>query len=334
MSAFPKRGSRSQSKLPAMPEFSDSDDEGPPSEGHNSGEYKVFGCQEGFLTTQGEESTNKWIRGWIKLEDNTMLYYPSQTAREPTMMVTLCRESEVRTGRKVKDLMIPYDLSRVFVVKDSTNEMIVFVADSEAEKRVWLAEVGRTITSLIDPYLKKKHPRSWSVYEVSLWLEMIGFGAYKSEFDENRITGKLLLSLTKLDLKALSISKLGHRLRFLKYLDHLRANLDTFDDASLYDDTLSSVDSAISIGQMEPELLVKCLYNKETRCVRIREGSSYKDLQKQLEKEFKFVPVIKYKDPEGDKVSMKKQGDFEYALSLINGNALRLYIAKKHKRVK
>ncbi len=81
------------------------------------------------------------------------------------------------------------------------------------------------------------------------------------------------------------------------------------------------------------------------------------DLQKQLEKEFKFVPVIKYKDPEGDKVSMKKQGDFEvpppnferplaegvrayrnactqYALSLINGNALRLYIAKKHKRVK
>jgi hypothetical protein len=40
------------------------------------------------------------------------------------MMVTLCRESEVRTGRKVKDLMIPYDLSRVFVVKDSTNEVL------------------------------------------------------------------------------------------------------------------------------------------------------------------------------------------------------------------
>jgi hypothetical protein len=35
-----------------MPEFSDSEDEGPLSEGHNSGEYKVFGCQEGFLTTQ------------------------------------------------------------------------------------------------------------------------------------------------------------------------------------------------------------------------------------------------------------------------------------------
>ncbi len=36
------------------------------------------------------------------------------------------------------------------------SQMIVFVADSEAEKRMWLAEVGRTITSLIDPYLKKK----------------------------------------------------------------------------------------------------------------------------------------------------------------------------------
>jgi hypothetical protein len=95
--------------------------------------------------------------------------------------------------------------------------MIVFVADSEAEKRMWLAEVGRTITSLIDPYLKKKRtdtppiypstqppsphstlaklhlgnvvstcyvpsalrssdPRSWSVYEVSLWLEMVRLG--------------------------------------------------------------------------------------------------------------------------------------------------------------
>jgi hypothetical protein len=42
-------------------------------------------------------------------------------------MVTLCRDSEVRTGRKVKDhLMIPYDLSRVFVVKDSTNEVPTF----------------------------------------------------------------------------------------------------------------------------------------------------------------------------------------------------------------
>jgi hypothetical protein len=40
------------------------------------------------------------------------------------MMVTLCRDSEVRSGRKVKDLMtmVPYDLSRVFIVKDSTNE--------------------------------------------------------------------------------------------------------------------------------------------------------------------------------------------------------------------
>jgi hypothetical protein len=205
---------KSQTKLPVVPEFSDSDDAGSYSE--HSGEHKLFGCQEGFLTTQGEEASNKWVRGWIKVDDNTMLYYPSQEALEPTMMVTLSRESEVRSARKVKDqLMVPYDLSRVFVVKDSTNETIIFVADTEMEKRVWLHEIGRAITSLIDPYLKKKHPRSWSIYEVSLWLEMVGFGAYKVKFEESRITGKLLLSLTKLDLKTLHISKLGHRLRYL-----------------------------------------------------------------------------------------------------------------------
>lgn len=56
---------------------------------------------------------------------------PPWQAREPTMMVTLCRDSEVRTGRKVKGhLMIPYDLSRVFVVKDSTNEVPLSASSS------------------------------------------------------------------------------------------------------------------------------------------------------------------------------------------------------------
>lgn len=45
-------------------------------------------------------------------------------------------------------------------------------------------------------------------------MHQVGFGAYQSIFEDNRINGKLLLSLTKLDLKTLRISKLGHRLRY------------------------------------------------------------------------------------------------------------------------
>ncbi len=96
----------------------------------------------------------------------------------------------------------------------------------------------------------------------------IGFGEYKKVFGESKITGKLLLSLTKLDLKTLTVNKLGHRLRFLKCLEQLKVcsayakpstdNLivnycntqqedsDSFGEGSLYDDTLSSVDSTLS----------------------------------------------------------------------------------------
>lgn len=42
----------------------------------------------------------------------------------------------------------------------------------------------------------------------------------------------------------------------------------------------------------------------------------FQDLQRLLESEFKFPTVVKYKDPEGDKVSMKKQSDFEVWTSI------------------
>jgi hypothetical protein len=178
------------------------------------------------------------------------------------------------------------------VLNNSCEQTITFVADSDAEKRIWLTEVSRTITSLIDPYLKKKRtlsfpspaghrlkallfsrclafppgstrcrvtltplpsprkrrrpaimvrvrsvpvvgngtahtPRelsspSFPPLLIVLFLTCcvhrslcvkVGFGAYKDKFEDNRMTGKLLLSLTKLDLKTLHISKLGHRLR-------------------------------------------------------------------------------------------------------------------------
>jgi hypothetical protein len=56
--------------------------------------------------------------------------------------------------------------------KDDNNgvllQTIIFVADTEAEKRVWLHEIGRTITSLIDPYLKKKRTRNDALWHSSL----------------------------------------------------------------------------------------------------------------------------------------------------------------------
>ncbi len=50
---------------------------------------------------------------------------------------------------------------------------------------------------------------------------------------------------------------------------------------------------------MEPEVLVKFTYQKETKSFRIRESAGFKDLQQILARIFKFPISIKYKDTEG-----------------------------------
>lgn len=63
---------------------------------------------------------------------------------------------------------------------------------------------------------------SWSVAEVCSWLDSLGFSQYKTVFQENEITGAILLELSLEDFDYMNIKALGHRKVLLKNIELLR----------------------------------------------------------------------------------------------------------------
>ena len=66
-----------------------------------------------------------------------------------------------------------------------------------------------------------KQPSNWSTDEVGQWLESFGMEIYQSAFIDNDIQGSHLGLLSKEDLSALGITKLGHKMTILKEISKL-----------------------------------------------------------------------------------------------------------------
>jgi len=74
---------------------------------------------------------------------------------------------------------------------------------------------------------------------------------------------------------------------------------------------------------------MKCYFQKDMKMVRVKEGSSFTDFKKRIAKEFDFNFLMKYKDGDGDEVSIREEGDYEDAIKMVKNNCLKLYIYKK-----
>lgn len=61
----------------------------------------------------------------------------------------------------------------------------------------------------------------WDLKDVGEWLDTLGCGEYRTIFENNHITGDILLELTRSDLKQL-IAKVGDRLRILQDIRRLQ----------------------------------------------------------------------------------------------------------------
>jgi hypothetical protein len=49
--------------------------------------------------------------------------------------------------------------------------------------------------------LTRRHPATWDVRDVAMWVEYIGLGQYRKKFSHNCIDGRLLLAITDQQLK-------------------------------------------------------------------------------------------------------------------------------------
>ena len=68
--------------------------------------------------------------------------------------------------------------------------------------------------------------QTWSVTDVGRWLEkIVKLPQYKTAFEENEITGTVLLELKGDDLREIGVSKVGHRKQIELAIGALRAQL-------------------------------------------------------------------------------------------------------------
>lgn len=72
----------------------------------------------------------------------------------------------------------------------------------------------------------KSNPSSWSIQQVSAWLNELNLGDYASVFAENEIDGSIIFDMGLDDLDYLGVTKLSHRKIFLKNLEALKRGDD------------------------------------------------------------------------------------------------------------
>lgn len=89
--------------------------------------------------------------------------------------------------------------------------------------------------------------RNWDKSTVREWLETLKCGQYMKLFEENHITGDILLECDQRALKEMGIKKVGDRIRIDQALKALRAKSINRDDATLF----SSKNKAKSLRDLD-----------------------------------------------------------------------------------
>ena len=88
----------------------------------------------------------------------------------------------------------------------------------------------------------------WTPSEVSDQLYEIGLGSYGSEFIKNDIYGEVLPMLEEKHLKSMGMTKIGHRIAFIRFVNQLTGNKDS----STSDRTKQNSRPSSSLAKREP----------------------------------------------------------------------------------
>eukprot|EP01097_Dermamoeba_algensis_P009747 TRINITY_DN6992_c0_g1_i1.p1 TRINITY_DN6992_c0_g1~~TRINITY_DN6992_c0_g1_i1.p1 ORF type:complete len:587 (+),score=120.13 TRINITY_DN6992_c0_g1_i1:144-1763(+) len=165
-------------------------------------------------------------------------------------------------------------------------------------------------------------------------------GEYKITFIENSISGAEIFDLKDEDLVAMNITKLGHRKKLLRRISQLRSHSKSAftpsDEGDNNSDQGSSSGASATSSQTgsskRRELTIKCSYGDEIRAIRLKKDTSLEALKKAIRKEYKKTMTVKYKDEDGDMLSIKTDDEFEHALSSAGKGGLKVYLSSRSKK--
>lgn len=168
--------------------------------------------------------------------------------------------------------------------------------------------------------MDQKETKDWNPDEVADWLDLLEISETKELFIDNAIGGSELLELSDADLRSMGIAKVGHRKKILSKVAEIKG-IKLADSSKTSMTTSMSDDTSLDVDQ----ILVKCFLKDEVRTMKIRMNTLYEELQKDLHDMYKKKLTIKYKDQDGDEVTIARDEDLNEAVRTIPNGPRRIF---------
>jgi PAS domain S-box-containing protein len=186
-----------------------------------------------------------------------------------------------------------------------------------------------------------KNPTQWTTKHCSDWVQgSLNMGSHiAAAFAKNEVAGDTLLELTDADLQSMGLAKLGERKRLLTNIAVIKKRgfipFLLSPASSLGSQSQSQGDSSDSIdSEEEATMTLRCFYDDEIEIVTVSRDISFKNLRKQLARQFSLSNssnltsssrsgfTIKYKDVDGDMIALRSESDWaECLLELGQGSS-------------
>jgi PAS domain S-box-containing protein len=169
--------------------------------------------------------------------------------------------------------------------------------------------------------LRTKEPSAWSVGDVANWLDTLDISDARAVFIENEISGGELLDLADVDLKNMGITKVGQRKRILQKVAELKGGVRA-------EKTNTSEDTSLD----QDQVLIKALCGDEVRTLKTKAGVRFEELSTEIANMFSKKRFrLKYKDSDGDEVTISRDEDLAEAIkSLPSGvRTLKIFVYER-----
>jgi hypothetical protein len=182
----------------------------------------------------------------------------------------------------------------------------------------------------------RKDLSQWNVNEVGMWLCSIDLPMYQDLFFFNEVDGEMLADIDEDDLLSFPIDKIAHRKKILRRIQILkgvevdRESGDTRSDL----ESLRSSDTASTLSSLRGRdgVRIKCAYHDDIRAVDLDPNETYEQFKLKILEEFGANKSVKYKDQDGDLVTIKNDGDVRAMVAIAATKSVKVIVYSSRKK--
>jgi hypothetical protein len=186
-----------------------------------------------------------------------------------------------------------------------------------------------------DTSFLKKDLETWTVHEVGLWLATIDLAQYQDVFFFNEVDGEMLADIDDDDLLALPIDRMAHRKKILRKVQLLKGI--AVSDTSSTHGTEDKSDAGSEVESIRSEVSsqivrIKCTYHDDIRTLAISIHETYEQFKLKILEEFGANKSAKYKDEDGDMITIRNTEDVKRVIELSASRRLKVIIFSSRKK--